>query len=60
MRYCQNYGAGKCGSENIGTVLQGLKVQEWNLREGMCLQDLNSRAFSTSSILLSVHKFTVS
>ena len=70
MQSGQNCGAGKCGSENIGTVLQVVENAGVEFAGGLVLQDLNSRAFSTvyrhvyvcvdsvhllSSILLFVH-----
>ena len=46
-------GVAKCRSGNIGTVMRGWKMQEWNLWEDMCLKDLNIRlAFDDVKSLL--------
>ena len=45
----QTGGAENAGVEISARCCRGWKMQEWNLREGMCLKDLNSCGFTTLS-----------
>jgi len=48
--HCSRGGAENAEVENAARLkLQGWKMQDWNLREGMCLKDHKSYAFSTMS-----------